>query len=67
MQNDPADIKRLLEKLEEGYDVVSGWRRDRKDKFLTRRLPSTLANRLVSWISGVKLHDYGCSLKAYRR
>jgi dolichol-phosphate mannosyltransferase len=67
MQNDPADIKRLLDKLEEGYDVVSGWRKDRKDKFLTRRLPSILANKLVSWISGVKLHDYGCSLKAYRR
>ncbi|HVG19027.1 MAG TPA: glycosyltransferase family 2 protein, partial [Blastocatellia bacterium] len=67
LQNDPADIHRLLEKLDEGYDVVSGWRKDRKDKWLTRRLPSTVANRLISVISGVELHDYGCSLKAYRR
>ena len=66
LQNDPADIPRLLAKLEEGYDVVSGWRVDRKDPF-HRRLPSQLANRLISWISGVRLHDYGCSLKAYRR
>ena len=65
LQNDPADIPRLLAKLEEGYDVVSGWRVDRKDSF-RRRLPSLLANRLVSFISGVRLHDYGCSLKAYR-
>ena len=67
LQNDPTDISRLLEKLDEGYDVVSGWRKDRKDKWLTRRLPSTLANRLISAISGVELHDYGCTLKAYRR
>ena len=67
LQNDPADIKRLLEKLDEGYDVVSGWRRDRKDKAITRKFPSMLANRLISWIGGVPLHDYGCSLKAYRR
>ncbi len=67
MQNDPADIRRLLEKLDEGYDVVSGWRKDRKDKMLTRKIPSMLANRLISWIGGVPLHDYGCSLKAYRR
>ena len=66
MQNDPRDIPRLLAKLDEGYDVVSGWRVDRKDSFI-RRLPSQLANRLISWISGVRLHDYGCSLKAYRR
>jgi glycosyltransferase involved in cell wall biosynthesis len=66
LQNDPADIPRLLAKLGEGYDVVSGWRVDRKDPF-HRRLPSVLANRLVSAISGVRLHDYGCSLKAYRR
>lgn len=66
LQNDPVDVPRLLEKLEEGYDVVSGWRRDRKDPF-HRRLPSVIANRLISWISGVSLHDYGCSLKAYRR
>jgi glycosyltransferase involved in cell wall biosynthesis len=67
LQNDPSDINRLIEKLDEGYDVVSGWRKDRKDKWLTRRLPSTLANRLISAISGVELHDYGCTLKAYRR
>jgi glycosyltransferase involved in cell wall biosynthesis len=66
LQNDPADIPRLLEKLAEGYDVVSGWRIDRRDP-LNRKIPSVIANRLVSWISGVRLHDYGCSLKAYRR
>jgi len=67
MQNDPADIEWLLSKLDEGYDVVSGWRKDRKDATLTRTLPSKLANGLISKISGVELHDYGCSLKAYRR
>ncbi len=67
LQNDPADIERLLAKLDEGYDVVSGWRKDRRDSFLTRVLPSKLANGLISKISGVELHDYGCSLKAYRR
>jgi glycosyltransferase involved in cell wall biosynthesis len=67
LQNDPADIRQLLARLDEGYDVVSGWRRDRKDAWLTRRLPSMLANRLVSRIAGITLHDYGCSLKAYRR
>jgi glycosyltransferase involved in cell wall biosynthesis len=67
LQNDPADISRLLEKLDEGYDVVSGWRKDRKDRWLTRRLPSQVANRLVASLSGVHLHDFGCSLKAYRR
>src|SRR2546423_7521361 len=67
LQNDPADIVRLLEKLDEGYDVVSGWRKNRQDKLVTRKLPSMLANRLISWIGGVPLHDYGCSLKAYRR
>ena len=67
LQNDPADIRRLLSKLEEGYDVVSGWRVDRKDKYWTRRVPSAAANRLISWISRVRLHDYGCTLKAYRR
>ena len=67
LQNDPADIKRLLEKLDEGYDVVSGWRKNRQDKAVTRKFPSMLANRLISWIGGVPLHDYGCSLKAYRR
>ena len=67
LQNDPADIKRLLSKLDEGYDVVSGWRKNRKDKMVTRKIPSMIANRLISWIGGVPLHDYGCSLKAYRR
>ena len=66
LQNDPADIPRLLHKLDEGYDVVSGWRRRRQDPFLQRRLPSLLANRLISLVTGLKLHDYGCSLKAYR-
>jgi len=67
LQNDPADIPAVLDKLREGYDVVSCWRRDRKDPWLTRRLPSRLANHLVSLISGVPLHDYGCTLKGYRR
>jgi len=67
LQNDPADIARLLDKLDEGYGVVSGWRKNRKDKMVTRKIPSMLANRLISWIGGVPLHDYGCSLKAYRR
>ncbi len=66
LQNDPADIPLLLEKIEEGFDVVSGWRKDRKDPFWSRRLPSLLANALISRITKVKLHDYGCSLKAYR-
>src|SRR5687767_781030 len=67
LQNDPSDIVRLLDKLDEGYDVVSGWRKNRQDKLITRKIPSMLANRLISWIGGVPLHDYGCSLKAYRR
>lgn len=67
LQNDPADIERLLSKLEEGYDVVSGWRKDRRDAFFTRILPSRIANWLISTIGGVRLHDYGCTLKAYRR
>ena len=66
LQNDPKDIPRLLAKLDEGYDVVSGWRVHRRDP-LSKRLLSLIANRLISWISGVHLHDYGCSLKAYRR
>jgi glycosyltransferase involved in cell wall biosynthesis len=66
-QNDPRDIPRLLEKLEQGYDVVSGWRRNRKDPFLNKRLPSAVANRLISWLTSVRLHDYGCTLKAYRK
>jgi len=67
LQNDPADIARLLAELERGREVVSGWRKDRKDKELFRKLPSQIANRLISAVSGVRLHDYGCSLKAYRR
>ncbi|MGA2318504.1 MAG: glycosyltransferase family 2 protein [Thermodesulfobacteriota bacterium] len=67
LQTDPEDILPLLQKIEEGYDVVSGWRKDRKDPFLTRRLPSIIANKIISWIGGVHLHDYGCTLKAYRR
>ncbi|MBX7061587.1 MAG: glycosyltransferase family 2 protein [Pyrinomonadaceae bacterium] len=67
LQNDPADIKRLLEKLDEGYDVVSGWRKNRQDKLISRKIPSQIANCIISWIGGVHLHDYGCSLKAYRR
>ncbi|HEY6179493.1 MAG TPA: glycosyltransferase family 2 protein [Kofleriaceae bacterium] len=67
LQNDPADIPRLLDKLEDGFDVVSGWRRNRRDTFITRKIPSWAANRLISRISGVQLHDYGCTLKGYRR
>jgi glycosyltransferase involved in cell wall biosynthesis len=67
LQNDPADIPMLLEKLDEGYDVVSGWRKDRQDTYLTRTLPSNAANWLISNVTGVRLHDYGCTLKAYRR
>ena len=67
LQNDPADIPRLIEKIREGYDVVSGWRNDRKDTFITRKIPSILANALISSSTGVHLHDYGCTLKAYRR
>jgi dolichol-phosphate mannosyltransferase len=67
LQNDPADIARLLDKLDEGFDVVSGWRKDRQDAYLTRTFPSRIANGLISRIGGVPLHDYGCSLKAYRR
>jgi len=65
-QNDPQDIPKLLEKIDQGYDVVSGWRKDRKDKLVTRKIPSRMANKLISWLTGVKLNDYGCSLKAYR-
>jgi len=67
LQNDPADIPIMVEKLAEGYDLVSGWRFHRQDKFLTRTLPSHIANSLISIVTGVKLHDYGCTLKAYRR
>jgi glycosyltransferase involved in cell wall biosynthesis len=67
LQNDPADIPMLLSKLREGYDLVSGWRHQRQDAALQRKLPSKLANRLIGRVTGVRLHDYGCSLKAYRR
>ena len=66
LQNEPEDIIRLLEKIDEGYDVVSGWRNKRQDKFFSRKLPSRIANRLISKVTGVPLHDLGCSLKAYR-
>lgn len=66
-QNDPADIPRLVERLEQGFDVVSGWRRQRHDKWLTRRVPSQVANQIIAGISGVRLHDFGCTMKAYRR
>jgi glycosyltransferase involved in cell wall biosynthesis len=66
LQNDPRDIPALVAKLDEGYDIVCGWRRDRKDKWLTRRVPSMMANMLISRATGVELHDYGCSLKAFR-
>ena len=67
MQNDPADIPMMLAKLDEGYDLVSGWRKFRKDNAITRNLPSMMANWLISRVTGVHLHDYGCTLKAYRR
>ncbi len=67
LQNDPSDIPMLLERMDEGFDVVSGWRKDRQDTFINRRLPSMLANKLISKMTGVALHDYGCTLKAYRR
>lgn len=67
LQNDPADIPMMLAKLDEGYDLVSGWRISRKDNAITRNFPSMIANRLISHVTGVHLHDYGCTLKAYRR
>lgn len=67
LQNDPADIPKLLARIDEGFDVVSGWRKDRKDAFINRTLPSILANRFISGMTGIRLHDYGCTLKAYRR
>jgi glycosyltransferase involved in cell wall biosynthesis len=66
LQNDPSDIPMLMQLLDEGYDLVSGWRKNRQDKSLTRVIPSKIANWLIGWVTGVKLHDYGCSLKAYR-
>jgi glycosyltransferase involved in cell wall biosynthesis len=66
LQNDPRDIPQMVNTLDEGYDIVCGWRKDRKDPWLNRRLPSAIANRLISWATGVRLHDYGCSLKVFR-
>lgn len=67
LQNDPADIPRLLEKLDEGYDVISGWRKNRQDKMVTRKIPSWIANWIIGRFLKLRLHDYGCTLKAYRR
>jgi glycosyltransferase involved in cell wall biosynthesis len=66
MQNDPSDLPRMVDLIDQGYDIVCGWRKDRKDTFLTRRVPSMFANGLISWATGVRLHDYGCSLKVFR-
>ena len=66
LQNDPHDLPRMVDLIDQGRDIVCGWRKDRKDAFLTRRVPSMMANRLISWATGVKLHDYGCSLKVFR-
>lgn len=67
LQNDPKDIPKLIKKIEQGYDVVSGWRKNRKDPYLTRVLPSTIANKIISFVMGIPLNDYGCTLKAYRK
>jgi glycosyltransferase involved in cell wall biosynthesis len=67
LQNDPKDIPRLLQKLDEGYDVVSGWRKNRQDASLSRKLPSKIANALIGYVTGVTINDYGCTLKVYRR
>ena len=67
LQNDPGDIPKLVAKIQQGYDLVSGWREKRQDPFWSRRLPSSVANRMISWVTGVKLHDYGCTLKAFTR
>src|SRR5439155_26780082 len=66
LQNDPRDIPGMVAALERGFDIVCGWRKDRRDAFVSRRLPSMIANRLISWATGVRLHDYGCSLKVFR-
>ena len=66
LQNDPHDIPQMLDRIKDGADIVCGWRKDRQDPFLTRRLPSGIANRLISWATGVRLNDYGCSLKIFR-
>ena len=67
LQNDPAEIPEMVAKLEEGYDLVAGWRKDRKDKLVSRKIPSMIANRIISWSTGVRLHDYGCTLKVMTR
>ncbi len=67
LQNDPHDIPKFLEKMDEGYDLVSGWRYDRQDAFISRKLPSMIANRIISTVTGVHLHDYGCTLKTFRK
>ena len=67
LQNDPHDIPQLIQKIEEGYDVVTGWRHERKDAFVSRKLPSIIANKIISWTTKVSLHDYGCTLKAFRK
>jgi glycosyltransferase involved in cell wall biosynthesis len=67
LQNDPSDIPLLIQKLEEGYDIVSGWRKGRHDPFLSKRLPSLISNRIAAWMTGVSIHDGGCTLKAYRK
>jgi glycosyltransferase involved in cell wall biosynthesis len=66
LQNDPRDIPAMVSRIEQGYDIVCGWRKDRKDTFVNRRLPSMIANKVISWATGVELHDYGCSLKVFR-
>ena len=66
LQNDPADIPLLVDKVAEGFDIVNGWRKDRHDKWLTRRVPSFFGNKLISWITGTRLHDYGCTLRGFR-
>jgi len=66
LQNDPAHIPQLVDKIAEGFDIVNGWRRDRHDKWLTRRVPSFFGNKLISWITGTRLHDYGCTLRGFR-
>ncbi|HKE01946.1 MAG TPA: glycosyltransferase family 2 protein, partial [Planctomycetota bacterium] len=66
LQNDPADVPALLRELDRGFDVVSGWRRVRREPFLSRRLPSLIANKIIAWLTGLPLHDSGCTLKAYR-
>ncbi len=67
LQNDPSEIPKMIAKIDEGYDLVAGWRKDRQDSYLSRKLPSALANSLISWATGVELHDYGCTLKVIRR